>query len=179
VNGGGLSLLPDGHWKADFTDDSALISGNLSGLDPVTDGQIDVTDFAILASQWNQTVGKDTGCLTPAPHSDLSGDGFVNTIDLAHLSPHDPFGFGAISQPRCCMMREALGDFEIQSEVSVKELCKRGMCYLRVVDVDHDGWITMDDVFEYMRLQEQEPPEPQGPPGPASAVPHLSKDKVE
>jgi hypothetical protein len=171
--GTGLSILPTGHWQADFVSGDALISGNSDGIGGPYGGQIDIVDFTQLAYQWNQTVGADTTCETPAPHTDFSGDGYVDLADWSFLL----YNFGQVSQPVCCQSRGEADEPEIREEISVRELESLGLGYLRVVDVDGDGWITMTDVQKYIELQQSQP-EPQDtgqirPPG----VQQLSGDR--
>jgi hypothetical protein len=156
VLGDGFLLQDNGRWQADFVGAHALIGGNSDGIVGPLGGQIDIVDFTQLAFQWGQMIGKNTNCESPAPHTDFSGDGLVNTFDFSFIQSN----FGAISDPVCCAPPVADSTFEIREVISVRELERLGLGYLSVVDVDADGWITMKDVQAYIDAQSEPGPDP-------------------
>ena len=65
---------------ASFTGASRLIPGDYSNATVAQDNLVDITDFSILAIEWNQTVAADLGSL-----ADATGDGVQDSFDFAPL----------------------------------------------------------------------------------------------
>ena len=84
----------EGIYQASFTGENALIGGELNG-----DGVIDMLDFGTFSAQFGTDFGTgDTTCDTQAPHSDISGNGFVGTEDFTFISEN----FFKTDEAECC-----------------------------------------------------------------------------
>ena len=68
---------------ADFSGANVLMAGDYSGVGVLQDNLVDITDFAILAIEWNQIVPAGLGTL-----ADASGDGIQDSFDFAPLQIH-------------------------------------------------------------------------------------------
>ncbi len=134
-------------FTADFTDrssvggdDDSLIGGNLNDND-----HIDVFDFGALIGQWGINYGTgDTNCTGVAPHADISGDGLVFTADFTFILAH----FLKSSDPPCCgQPLQASGPV---TEISVLELQRLGQWDAAYGDLNHDGWLDLDDMAAFL-----------------------------
>lgn len=66
--------------KADLTGPSRLLSGDLHTIATPQDGVVDITDFSIVAANWNQTIdsSESTG-------ADVTADGLQSTADFTAI----------------------------------------------------------------------------------------------
>jgi hypothetical protein len=137
-------------WVADFTStgttDDSLIGGNLND-----DPWIDILDYGIFVGQFGTSPGADTPCVTVGPHADIDGDGFVFASDFTFISNN----FLASHETDCCTvalpmrgwirpMPQSL-DGPI-TRISVQQLKRRGLHDLIVADLNHDGWLDVQDM---------------------------------
>ncbi len=135
-------------YTADFTGDPTgggdwLIRGNLND-----DGWVDILDFGIFSYQFliNPTPGADTTCATPPPHADLSGDGLVTTADFSAIQVNFLKGHEA----NCCGQPGADEMSGPVVAISVAQLQERGLGYLAVGDLNHDGWLDVQDIVAFL-----------------------------
>ncbi len=129
----------DGRYVADFAvAGRPLVPGNLNA-----DHVIDVLDFGVFLSLWQQPAGPSV-CGTPAPHADLSGDGVVNTADFTFIHGN----FLRTSDPACC---DAGGPgYAPVTEIAVAELHARGLSALAVADLNADGLLNAADIAAFV-----------------------------
>lgn len=132
-----------GHW---------LVGGNLDDLAPWHNDDevfIDILDFGVWSNQFFTTYGSgNTGCNTPFPHADIDGDRDVDFLDLAFIID----GFLKQHEPNCCGAPGLHdGGRGPVTRISVKELRERGAIELIAGDVNHDGWLDVDDMVAVLR----------------------------
>jgi hypothetical protein len=140
-----------GHYTATFLgkrlDEAGpppVIPGNrLVGGNANDDFHIDILDFGAWAGQYVTNFGTgNTTCLTPAFHSDFSGNGSVFTEDLTFIS----INFLRGHQANCCG-QPGFGDGGSPvHEISIAQLQKLGLGSYAAGDVNGDGLLNLDDV---------------------------------
>ncbi len=162
-----LSVLGDGNFGtagvqyiADFSVDvsNGLVGGNLND-----DAFIDILDFGVFVGQYNVNYGTgDTDCLTPHPHADISGNGVVFTEDYTFIATNflDPreanccgapnFDGGGHGGANPTSARGIGSDDGPVTRISVQDLKKRGMSDLVQADLNHDGWLDMQDIAVFL-----------------------------
>ncbi len=135
-----------------------LIGGNLND-----DFWVDILDFGVFSSQWGASYGSpmtgDTTCITAPPHADISGDGWVWSVDFGFIS----YNFLMEHEANCC---EALGlhggeeggDGPI-TEISVRELRGLGLDHLAAADLNADGMLDEAEIEEFMMVARPKPPQ--------------------
>ncbi len=144
--------VPSGmsHYQADFTGDVAfggdwLVGGNFND-----DDYIDILDFAVYTWQWATNYGSgNTTCSMEYPHGDVSGDGLVSNPDFTFVQQN----FLNFSEAGCCgtLLYSAAGGCGPVTEITVMELRQLGLGGLRAADLNHDGWVDMDDVMALLQ----------------------------
>ena len=70
----------------------------------------------------------------------------MDTLDYGFIVEN----FLECSKDLCCDDGARAGD-NLTTEISVKELRRRGMGDLAVADLNGDGWVNMDDMTAYMQ----------------------------
>jgi hypothetical protein len=133
-------------YVCDFTGGDALIGGNLNN-----DQWIDILDYGIFVGQFGTSPVADTPCVTAAPHADIDGDGSVFTSDFTFISTN----FLGTHETNCCgapmpmrgWIRPMPQSFDGPiTRISVQELRRRGLHDLIVADLNHDGWLDVQDM---------------------------------
>jgi hypothetical protein len=127
-----------------------LVGGNLDCWKPDGNGDtIDILDFGMFINQLGVNYGSgDTDCSTPGPHADINGDGMVDGGDYAFISDN----YLANSKDSCCEDGVASAQRPI-TEISVKELRRRGFGELVGADLNGDGWLNSADIAAYLQGQ--------------------------
>jgi hypothetical protein len=141
-------------WVADFTSagttNDSLIGGNLND-----DKWIDILDYGIFVGQFGLTIGADSPCVTAPPHADIDGDGIVWTEDFTFISTN----FLGTHETNCCgapmpmrgWIRPMPQSFDGPiTRISVQELKRRGLHDLIVADLNHDGWLDVQDMEAFL-----------------------------
>jgi len=136
--GAGLATVA-GRYVADFAvAGRPLVTGDLNA-----DHVIDVLDFGVFLSLWQQPAGPSL-CGTPAPHADLNGDGVVNTADFTFIHGN----YLRTSDPACC---DPGGPGRVPvTEITVAELHARGLGSLAVADLNGDGLLNAADIGAFL-----------------------------
>jgi len=189
----GDGLTGSGPYTANFTGKRAgepglpagtghrLVGGNLND-----DEFIDILDFGTWAGQYNISYGTgDTTCATASPHSDISGDGLVESGDFSFIA----INFLMFREANCCGLLNvtAGGSGKVKpqstgaiservaapiSRISVQELRARNMDSLIAGDINRDGWLDMHDVvLAWLGVPPATSPETAGAPTPTSPAP--------
>ena len=127
----------DGNW---------LVQGNLDCWKADGNGDtIDILDFGMFVSQYLENLDPNTPCGTAGPHSDINGDGVVDSGDFAFISQN----FLATSKNSCCDdATVGLPQMPIIS-VTLKELRRRGLGELAVADLNGDGIVNVEDMTAF------------------------------
>lgn len=138
----------DGHYVADLvTAGKPLLLGNTND-----DCFIDILDFGALASLYSQFIGEDTDCTTAAPHPDFTGsnNGQVGPNDFALIR----INFLKEADAGCCglpctdcLPTPTAGP---TTSIAVSELRTLGLNHLIPADLNHDGWLDVNDVVELL-----------------------------
>jgi len=180
VNGALTGSAPN--YTADFTGKRAgepgpagtghrLVGGNLND-----DEYIDILDFGTWAGQYLVNFGTgNTTCATVGPHSDISGDGDVDSDDFSFIA----INFLMFREANCCGLLNIVappggqdgqglvpmvGDAGQMSpgpitSISVQELRARNLDSLIAGDINRDGWLDVNDIIlAYMGLPPASPP---------------------
>lgn len=189
----GDGLTGSGPYTANFTGKRAgepglpagtghrLVGGNLND-----DEFIDILDFGTWAGQYNISYGTgDTTCATASPHSDISGDGLVESGDFSFIA----INFLMFREANCCGLLNvtAGGSGKVKpqstgaiservaapiSRISVQELRARNMDSLIAGDINRDGWLDMHDVvLAWLGVPPATSPDAAGAPTPTSPAP--------
>jgi hypothetical protein len=128
-----------------------LTGGNLDCWKP--DGNanvIDILDFGMFINQLGVDYGTgDTDCATAGPHADINGDGIVDSADYAFISEN----YLDDSKDKCCEDGGVANDPRPITEISVKELRRRGFGELVSADLNNDGWLNSADIAAYLQGQ--------------------------
>ncbi|MCA9249789.1 MAG: lamin tail domain-containing protein [Phycisphaerales bacterium] len=135
-------------YVADFTGDASaggdwLVGGNLND-----DFFIDILDFGAYSFEFGSIYGSpftgDTDCLTPAPHADISGDGIVDNFDFSFIQGN----FLDTHEANCCgdPGRQASGDDGPVTEITIRELRRRGLGHYAIADLNNDGSLNYEDI---------------------------------
>jgi hypothetical protein len=152
-------------YEANFTgtgslDDDALVGGNANG-----DGYIDILDFGAYIVQYGLTLGADTPCGTPAPHTDFDGDGTVGIDDFTFIQigffdeSDVACGAGPILADGSRLRGQLAGGRPLGEEptligpvssISVAELRRRGMGELAEADLNADGMLDQNDMAAFV-----------------------------
>jgi hypothetical protein len=143
-------------YVADFTigNGKELISGNLND-----DYWIDILDFGVFSYQCGITLPVDTDCSTAPPHSDVSGNGLVDTPDFSFIQTYFLWG----NEANCCGQPGKFGEGEGPITcISVAELEAMGVPELAAGDLNGDGWLDEADIVEFLNGAR---PRPQRAPG--------------
>jgi hypothetical protein len=131
------------------TTDDMLLGGNHND-----DRWIDILDYGIFVGQWAVNYGTaDTICGTSPPHADSSCNGIVGTEDFTFIQTQ----FLASREPDCCgtampmvgrrpMPQSFDGPI---TRISVQELRRRGLHDLIAGDLNHDGWLDVQDMAAF------------------------------
>lgn len=130
-------------FEADFTAVSkTLLGGNLND-----DFFIDILDFGIFSSQFTTDFGTgDTTCSASPPHSDISGDGFVDNGDFSFIQQN----FLESHEANCCGQSGRSASSAPVLEISVQQLHQRGLGRLIAADLNHDGLLNQNDIAAFM-----------------------------
>jgi hypothetical protein len=156
-------------YVADFaTAGKDLVGGNLND-----DYWIDILDFGVFSYQWGITLPVDTDCSTAPSHSDVSGNGLVDTADFLFIQTYFLWG----NEANCCGQPGKFGEGEEPITcISVAELEAMGMPELAAGDLNGDGWLDEADIVEFLngaRPRPQVVPEQAEPlDGPAAPIRH-------
>jgi len=139
-----------------------LVGGNLND-----DIYIDILDYGTWAGQFGLNYGTgNTACLTVGPHSDISGNGIVGSLDdFTFISGN----FLMVAQNNCCSMLPftAPGDDDMPvphegpqpvTSISVRQLHQMGLGHMAVGDVNHDGMLNQADMMAVFGGQLPTPP---------------------
>jgi hypothetical protein len=130
-------------YVADFYSAGAdLLGGNFND-----DSWIEILDYAVFVWQWGTDYGTgDTDCTTAYPHADIDGDGWVDNVEFTFLLGN----FLAGNEDNCC--GEPLAHVPNEgplTEVSVRELYRRGLGHLAIADSNGDGWVDEEDMIAF------------------------------
>jgi hypothetical protein len=147
-----LSCGADHHWDAEFKGDpffggNWLIQGNLN-----RDNVINILDFGVFLGQLNQNPNpnKNKYCDDNDgfgyTHADLNGDANVDVADFTFIQ----INFLETDKNSCCPDSAAAEEFELLTEISVKELRERGLGELAVADLNNDGLVNTEDMAAYL-----------------------------
>jgi len=119
-----------------------LIGGNLD-----RSQVIDILDFGIMLEQYLTGREIDTPCGSSAPHADLNGDGFVDTLDLSFIS----LNFLKADKALCCPETVAAGAGpQPRVRVPLAELERVGVRNAARLDMDGDGQFDLMDARSVM-----------------------------
>ena len=122
-----------------------LIGGNLN-----RDCFIDIRDFGTFVGQFGDLLPVDTRCFMPQPHSDINGNGVVWVKDFTFIAAN----FLKQSDPDCagtsCVLAADGAPGRPITRISVNELNRRGLDDLAVGDLNHDGWLDILDMVDFM-----------------------------
>ncbi len=175
-----ISPLPDNgsDYVADVTTTGVgpLIGGNLND-----DCWIDVLDFGLLASQWQQAYDADgdmipdgtTPCGAFAVHADFDGDGMTFTADFTFIQ----LNIWKSGEPPCCGSGPlcAAGQQAPRGpregpvrRISLQDLRRLGLSEAAAGDVNRDGWLDVRDMELWSRGRRPRPRRPVRPPPPRS-----------
>ncbi len=150
--------VPNGTYAASFVGvtDTDLIGGNLDSWNPTGHSDvIDILDFGVFMSRWGTIYGTgDTPCGTAAPHADINGDGLVDSIEFSFIQ----INFLKEQAPNCCGAPGVTAACASPvTRISVKELLRTGRAELTIADLNHDGWVDMDDIAAFAQGVRPEP----------------------
>lgn len=129
---------------ADFTSDDSLIGGNLNG-----DSFIDILDFGSFTSEYFTSPGTITSCpASPPRHADIDSNGTVNNVDFLFIRNNFLQG----NEANCCGAGGVASEAEVPVErISIRELHRLGLSDLATGDLNHDGWIDVQDIEAFAR----------------------------
>ena len=113
-----------------------LFGGNLNG-----NRLIDILDLAALRSQFGMSLNPNTTCDTPGPHSDINGDGIVDSDDESFVL----MNYLMTDKETCCPEASASERAAPVTEISIRELRQMGLGHLGVADTNHDGILNAQD----------------------------------
>ena len=156
-----------GHWLLGGNFDFCLWPDDCDW--PDCDYWVDILDFAVYSSQYLQPVSCVTTCPAcdvfwdhdPPGHADANADCRVDTIDFSFIY----INFWLAYEPNCCGAPGAAGRGPIM-RISVAELVERGWGDLAAGDLNHDGWLDVDDMEAFMNGARPKPPvKPSDPSG--------------
>ncbi len=143
LDGAELEIV-DGQFVADFTG-----ANRLQTADYYDDNRIDIADFGVFIAQWGACYDSDgdlecdghTPCdfVVDSYHVDANGDGIPDVTDLNAIICN----FLHLGDRPCCSTAR---DGAPREAVTVKELRRMGVRRAGRADLDHDGWITLEDV---------------------------------
>ena len=136
--------VEDDRWVARFMGDPLmggnwLVNGNLDG-----SRVIDILDLGVVYSQFAMPMNPNTDCGWEGNHADINGDGIVDTLDEAIVLSN----WLATDKEGCCPEESTIAaavELAI-TEISVKELRRRGLGHLSVADLNNDGLVNLEDV---------------------------------
>ncbi|MGB2987039.1 MAG: cohesin domain-containing protein, partial [Phycisphaerae bacterium] len=123
-----------------FVDGNWLVGGNLNG-----DDVIDILDFGTFVNEYLSMATVDTMCGAPGPHADINGDGFVDSVDFSFILGN----FLAQSKDSCCPGDTSSAPTPPITEISVRELQRRGLSRLGVADLNGDGLLNTNDISAF------------------------------
>jgi len=130
-----------------------LVNGNLDCWKADGNGDtIDILDFGMFISQYQENLDPNTPCGTEGPHSDINGDGVVDGADFSFISQN----FLENSKNSCCDDSTAANPQPITS-ITVKELRRKGLGELAEADLNGDGVVDQSDMAAFMNGQTPEP----------------------
>ena len=136
------------NYLAAFTGADALVGGNLND-----DAWIDILDFGIFVGQFGSSPGANTLCGYVGNHADITGDGTVNVLDFNFIS----INFLQGHEANCSGVSGLVDGLEQQAgpiqRISNRELIRRGLQELTAGDLNHDGWLDMRDIAQFMNGQ--------------------------
>jgi len=118
-----------------------LIGGNLN-----RDAVIDILDFGIYVTQTQSPAPRDTPCGSAAPHADINGDGFVDSLDFTFIS----LNYLSADKDSCCPGSTAAAPEEPLTKVTLTELRRMGMGELAAADLNGDGVLDAGDITAYL-----------------------------
>jgi hypothetical protein len=129
------------HYRVVFAGDPIwggnwLVGGNFNG-----DDVIDILDFGTFVSEYLSSGSADTICGVPGPNADVNADGLVDVLDFAFVLRN----FLTTSKDSCCPDGTGLASAPT-TEISVRELDRRGLSRLRAADLNGDGLLNVADV---------------------------------
>ncbi|MCK4660801.1 MAG: hypothetical protein KAV82_14875, partial [Phycisphaerae bacterium] len=136
-----------------FIDADKLISGDLSNFAVGQDELVDITDFSILAANWESGVDPNQSSL-----ADVSGDGYQNGDDFAVMQGN--FFFVSDAENGCT--KKALGSVSIglelvqrspRASITVDEL-SRSMANAARADLTSDGVVDVRDIRAFIARYE-------------------------
>jgi hypothetical protein len=137
-----------------FNGGNWLINGNLEQV--YSPHNIGILDFGVFVSQYMMVMDPDTPCGMSGNHSDINGDGIVDSSDFAFIAQN----FNMASKDLCCP--DSPGAVPIGApimEISVKELREMGLSHLVVADLNGDGMLNGDDMASFISGQTPTQPE--------------------
>jgi hypothetical protein len=135
-----LEPLVDGGGQQ-YTATIVMKSGDASN-----DNIIDIVDYGIVVSQFGQNVGQNTPDGFVGFHSDFTGNGLVQSNDVTVVTNVGQFlslgeGLpGSVNRP----------DRAPRKVVSVKELYAEGVRVAESMDLNRDGWVTVEEITGWL-----------------------------
>ena len=141
-----FSTLDGFSYNATFVGDRAtgghwLLNGNLND-----DRFIDILDYAAFLTEFLSPSNPDTPCGTAAPDANFNADNVVDLVDFVFIQVNS---FQA-SEASCCGSVAAASNDGPLTEISIKELRRRGLYHLRFADLNGDGILDAEDVNAFM-----------------------------
>jgi hypothetical protein len=120
-----------------FTDADKLLAGDFSNDYVAQDNLVDITDFAILAIEWNQWVDPDQGSL-----ADATGDGWQNIADFTAIQAN----FADVGDAEdACPSFLGLGSAKLpRIQIPVADLW---VAHAELADRNGDGMINVRDIY--------------------------------
>ncbi|MGB0715042.1 MAG: hypothetical protein ACPGXK_04135, partial [Phycisphaerae bacterium] len=128
----------DGNW---------LVGGNLDCWKADGNGDsVDILDFGMFVSQYLDSLDPNSPCGTNGPHSDLNGDGIVDSADFVYISQN----FLDTSKNACCETGTTAVAEEPVVTITVKEILRRDLDDIIVADLNNDYVIDASDMAIFM-----------------------------
>jgi hypothetical protein len=141
--------IPLGGVSPNYTASFTGTANSLSGGDANGDNLIDILDFGMFAWRFGQNLGADTDVnttynTTTDPHPDFSGNGLVDTADYTYIQT----GFLTVGDL-------PVGPYIPQGTpkvtATVREMLDAGIRIAPFFDLNRDGWVTMEEIVEWLR----------------------------
>ncbi|MCH9002375.1 MAG: hypothetical protein IIC02_07355 [Planctomycetes bacterium] len=139
-----LEIVGD-HWHARFQGDPLLGGNWLIGGNVNMDRVIDLGDFGAVSAALGNVENVHTTCAQTITHADLNGDGLVDSQDLQFVMTN----FLETDKETCCPSSTNTAAILAGAitEISVKELRRRGLGHYAAGDINGDGWLNMADFY--------------------------------
>ena len=142
----GNSLMAE--FKGDPTfEGNWLVGGNLDCWKADGNGDtVDILDFGMFVSQYLSDLDPNTPCGSGGPHSDMNGDGVVDSADFVYVSQN----FLDASKNACCEDGTTAAAEEPVVTITVKEILRRDLDDIIVADLNNDYVIDAEDMAIFM-----------------------------